>query len=232
MGNSQSFADGEDEPVATNPLPLTKAQIHLIRRLWNQARRKGAHEPGRAILGAIFSRDPKIREIFSFNSGVDESFKFNLHADRFTATLDNVVRNLHNLNAIIPDLQQLGKQHVKLAKERGFDPKFWDVFAQAMVERSLGWSARSLQADTQQTWTKVILFVIDRMRDGYYIEMKQNRKFSSDANSGRKFSSPSDSDRKTSGDPNADRKTSSPSDANSDRKTSSDTNAASDNKNH
>lgn len=175
MGNLQSSDDGEDEPVATNPLPLTKAQIHLIRRLWKQARRKGAHEPGRAILNAIFSRDPKTREVFSFNSGPDESSKLNMHADRFTATLDNVVRNLHNLNEIIPDLQKLGKQHFKLAKDRGFDPKFWDVFAEAIVERSLGWSARSLQADTQQTWTKVVLFVIDRMRDGYYKELKQNR---------------------------------------------------------
>ncbi len=58
-------------------------------------------------------------------------------------------------------------------REAGFQPKLWDAFAEAMIHCTVGWGDRHKRnSATQEAWTKIVLFIIDRMRDGYYREVR------------------------------------------------------------
>lgn len=165
---------------SANSLNLSQIQISQIRKMWRQARLMGADEPARSILVAVFIKAPEVQQIFNevsnFNSNSKNSeensqknFEFSAHARRFLKIIEIVLNNLEKLEKIEKILVELGRKHFS-ARGKGFLPKYWDIFAECMIQRSLNWGQRSQKTpDTLKTWTKIVMFIIEKMKEGNFL---------------------------------------------------------------
>lgn len=53
----------------------------------------------------------------------------------------------------------------------------FDHFASAMIERTLEWGEKKDRNKTTQTgWTKIVLFVVEQLRDGYQEAIREERR--------------------------------------------------------
>lgn len=58
-----------------------------------------------------------------------------------------------------------------------FRPAHFDHFASAMIERTLEWGEKKDRNKITQTgWTKIVLFVVEQLREGYYEAIREERR--------------------------------------------------------
>uniref|UniRef100_A0A0M3IAN6 GLOBIN domain-containing protein n=1 Tax=Ascaris lumbricoides TaxID=6252 RepID=A0A0M3IAN6_ASCLU len=94
--------------------------------------------------------------------------------------MDKLIGGLESIETVMEELKKAGKGHVALPKEQyscPFRPSYMDQFASAMIERTLEWGEKKDRIETTQTaWTKIVLFVVEQMKEGYHDAMRQERR--------------------------------------------------------
>lgn len=69
-----------------------------------------------------------------------------------------------------PKLRELGRRHAQIVNN-GFDVKYWDTFAEALIDKSLNWGTgfrNHRNSAMRLAWIKIVLFITEKMKDGYY----------------------------------------------------------------
>lgn len=177
MGNEESHTSQSSDDESPSNLKLTKIQIRQTRNLWKQATARGNFEPGRSILLAILARAPEVEKIFNFGQkGQLGALDLQTHAKRFNGEIDFMITHLDDIAAATDHFQNLGRRHIAFQKS-GFTTKLWDTFADCMIEKTVEWGSRTQRnLSSQEAWGKIILFLIDAMKTGYYEAVRAQRK--------------------------------------------------------
>uniref|UniRef100_A0A915B499 Globin family profile domain-containing protein n=1 Tax=Parascaris univalens TaxID=6257 RepID=A0A915B499_PARUN len=161
-------------------LQLTPAQVVLIRRTWAHARNQGALEPALTIFRNSFFKNADIRALMMCGSKNVGHERLKRHAKEFTEIMDKLIGGLESIETVMEELKKAGRGHVALSKEQYSCPfrlSYMDQFASAMIERTLEWGEKKDRIETTQTaWTKIVLFVVEQMKEGYHDAMRQERR--------------------------------------------------------
>ena len=148
---------------------LTEEQKRIIRQTWKLIS-NDMTDRGVRIFLTIFERQPKVRELFPFHDKKTKEelmndARFRGHASRFMQAVGAAVENLDNLQqAMSPLLGELGRQH---GKQMFFEPQYFDLFEDVMLETIREDLGRFYRPDVKEAWTTMINFLINQLRDGY-----------------------------------------------------------------
>uniref|UniRef100_A0A914UXG8 Globin family profile domain-containing protein n=1 Tax=Plectus sambesii TaxID=2011161 RepID=A0A914UXG8_9BILA len=177
---SPSRTPGSQKTKHTNCLQLTSAQMLLVRKTWAHARNQGAMEPGLTIFRNSFFKNPELRTLMMSGSKNTGHERLKRHAKLFTELMDSIIANLEGATQFISELKDYGQHHVAIPKEQfpcPFRASHLDIFATAMIERTLEWGEKSQRTEVSQTaWTKIVLFVVEQMKDGFHEESRRSRR--------------------------------------------------------
>ncbi|CAI4231570.1 unnamed protein product [Auanema sp. JU1783] len=175
---------------SSNPLPntgplvsslcLTPAQILLVRKTWAHARNQGALEPAISIFRNSFFKNPEIRTIMMHGTKNTGHERLKKHAQLFTQMMDDLIGNLDSPTATMAELRDAGEKHVFTTRDQygcPFRAAQLDQFASAMIERTLEWGEKKDRTEvTQMAWTKIVLFVVEQVKEGFQEEVKRLRR--------------------------------------------------------
>ncbi|VDO34862.1 unnamed protein product, partial [Haemonchus placei] len=166
-------------PLVSSSLCLTPAQILLIRRTWTHARNQGALEPAISIFRE-FWKNLNFLQFQKLKKSRKCSESFQRHAQIFTTIMDELIANLDNPTATSPSLRESGEKHVFQTRDQygcPFRATLLDQFASAMIERTLEWGEKKDRTEVTQTgWTKIVLFVVEQIKEGFHDEVKRQRR--------------------------------------------------------
>ncbi|CAI2355472.1 unnamed protein product [Caenorhabditis sp. 36 PRJEB53466] len=168
-------------------LHLTQPQIIFVRKTWNHARNQGALEPAISIFRNSFFKHPEIRQMIMFGTKNEGHERLKTHAQLFTLLMDDLIANLDSPSATVAGLRKAGEQHMWPSKDKfgcQFRVQLLDQFASAMIERTLEWGEKKDRTETtQRGWTKIVLFVIEQLKEGFQEEQKKVRRMKAQMNS-------------------------------------------------
>ncbi|EFO15345.2 hypothetical protein LOAG_13166 [Loa loa] len=174
----------------SSSLNLSAIQLLLVRKTWSHARSQGALEPAMSIFRNSFYKCGEIRSLIMDgpkNVGYERLKK---HAKSFTDIMDRLIIGLETKETVIEELRKAGRAHACLFRDtcNKFDNKsrlnvcpfrlaHFDHFASAMIERTLEWGEKKDRNKTSQTgWTKIVLFVVEQLREGYQEAIREERR--------------------------------------------------------
>ncbi|PAV75395.1 hypothetical protein WR25_14865 [Diploscapter pachys] len=162
-------------------LQLTGAQILLVRRTWQHARNQGTYEPAMTIFRNSLFKNPDIRSMMMHGPNKNAGHeRLKRHAKVFTEIMDDLIASLDDSRARANSLRDAGEAHAfenKNAYGCPFRASFLDLFAQAIIERTLEWGEKKDRTEvTQMAWTKIVLFVIEQIKEGYQEETRRIRR--------------------------------------------------------
>ncbi|KHN72736.1 hypothetical protein Tcan_07520 [Toxocara canis] len=133
-----------------------------------------------SIFRNSFFKNAEIRALMMSGSKNIGHERLKKHAKEFTEIMDKLIGGLESIEVVIEELKNAGKGHVALPKEQyncPFRPSHMDQFASAMIERTLEWGEKKDRIETTQTaWTKIVLFVVEQMKEGYHEAVRQERR--------------------------------------------------------
>ncbi|KAF8356161.1 hypothetical protein PRIPAC_97784, partial [Pristionchus pacificus] len=99
----------------------------------------GADHIGSKIFLRVLTVQPDIKAIFGLEKIQQGRLKydphFRQHALVYTKTFDFIVQNLEFATKLEEHFVSLGRRHVQY-QGRGFDPSYWDTFAECMTQAS------------------------------------------------------------------------------------------------
>ncbi|KAK5973259.1 Globin protein 6 [Trichostrongylus colubriformis] len=178
--SSSAHALPSSAPLVSSSLCLTAAQILLIRKTWAHARNQGALEPAISIFRNSFFKNPEIRTMMMHGTKNAGHERLKKHAQIFTSIMDELIANLDNPTATSPSLRESGEKHVFQSRDQygcPFRATLLDQFASAMIERTLEWGEKKDRTEVTQTgWTKIVLFVVEQIKEGFHDEVKRQRR--------------------------------------------------------
>ncbi|KAK6037938.1 hypothetical protein COOONC_24557 [Cooperia oncophora] len=94
--------------------------------------------------------------------------------------MDELIANLDSPTATSPSLRESGEKHVFPTRDQygcPFRATLLDQFASAMIERTLEWGEKKDRTEVTQTgWTKIVLFVVEQIKEGFHDEVKRQRR--------------------------------------------------------
>ncbi|CAG9538516.1 unnamed protein product [Cercopithifilaria johnstoni] len=187
----------------SNSLNLSAIQLLLVRKTWAHARNQGAMEPAISIFRNSFYKCSEIRSLImdgSKNVGYEQLRK---HAKSFTDIMDRLITDkLDQKETVIEELRKAGRAHASLLRDTynksvkkssssgggcsgnsgqsigyPFRLAHFDHFASAMIERTLEWGEKKDRNKiTQIGWTKIVLFVVEQLREGYREAIREERR--------------------------------------------------------
>uniref|UniRef100_A0A158P9P4 GLOBIN domain-containing protein n=1 Tax=Angiostrongylus cantonensis TaxID=6313 RepID=A0A158P9P4_ANGCA len=178
--NHEHSLPGLDPPLVSSSLSLTSAQILFIRKTWAHARNHGALEPAISIFRNSFFKNPEIRLIMMHGTKNAGHERLKNHAQAFTEIMDDLIANLDNPSATVRLLREAGMKHVFPTRDQygcPFRAILFDHFASAMIERTLEWGEKKDRTEVTQTgWTKIVLFIVEQIKEGFHDEVKRQRR--------------------------------------------------------
>lgn len=164
--------------ASTTLIPLTQAQIHLVRALWRQIyTSKGPTVLGTSMYHRLCFKCPEVKEQIR---RVQLPSKF-LHHDSFVKAhckaigelIDQVVDNLDNLDNMCSELIRIGKVHALLLRGE-LTGKLWNVVAETFIDCTLEWGDRRCRSETvRKAWALIVAFVIEKIKLGHHEQRKQ-----------------------------------------------------------
>ncbi|VBB33177.1 unnamed protein product, partial [Acanthocheilonema viteae] len=184
----------------SSSLNLSAIQLLLVRKTWAHARNQGALEPAISIFRNSFYKCGEIRSLI-MDGPKDVGYeRLKKHAKSFTDIMDRLITGLDAKESVIEELRKAGRAHASLL--RGTSNKFekkssnnssssccdqsincpfrlvhFDHFASAIIERTLEWGEKRDRNKTTQTgWTKIVLFVVEQLREGYHEAIREERR--------------------------------------------------------
>ncbi|CAD6195896.1 unnamed protein product [Caenorhabditis auriculariae] len=167
-------------PIIQTCLHLTPAQIIFVRKTWQHARNQGALEPAISIFRNSFFKHPEIRQMIMHGTKNSGHERLKRHAQLFTTMMDDLIAGLDSPTATVAALREAGEKHVWPSRDQygcPFRASLLDQFATAMIERTLEWGEKKDRTEATQTgWTKIVLFVVEQLKEGFQDEQKRQRR--------------------------------------------------------
>ncbi|ETN77532.1 hypothetical protein RB195_005678 [Necator americanus] len=163
--------------TSTTLIPLTPAQIHLIRALWRQIyTSKGPTVVGTSIYHRLCFKWPQVKEQIrrvplppKFQN--HDSF-VKAHSKAIGELIDQIVENLDNLDNMTDELIRIGRSHAKLLRGE-LTGKLWNVVAETFIDCTLEWGDRRCRSETvRKAWALIVAFVIEKIKLGHHEQRK------------------------------------------------------------
>uniref|UniRef100_A0A915B0X9 Globin family profile domain-containing protein n=1 Tax=Parascaris univalens TaxID=6257 RepID=A0A915B0X9_PARUN len=158
--------------AATTLLPLTPAQIHLVRSLWRQVYvTKGPTVIGSALFHRLFFKSLKTKELFR-NCPLPPQFQnhdsfFKAHCKATAELIDQVVENLDNLEAVNEELLRTGAVHTQISGGQ-FSGKLWNLVAETFIDCTLEWGDKRCRSETvRKAWALIVAFLSEKLKEGH-----------------------------------------------------------------
>ncbi|VDM60208.1 unnamed protein product [Angiostrongylus costaricensis] len=155
--------------TSTTLIPLTQAQIHLVRALWRQIyTSKGPTVIGTSMYHRLCFKCPEVKEQIR---RVQLPSKFQ-HHDSFVKAhckaigelIDQVVDSLDNLDNMTSELIRIGKVHALLLRGE-LTGKLWNMVAETFIDCTLEWGDRRCRSETvRKAWALIVAFVIEKIK--------------------------------------------------------------------
>lgn len=156
-----------------------------IQQVFETVGKRKKPEPDQLIAACM--EDPDLEEnIRKYSSGSASRMKkieisadkFISHAERFTRLMDLILENLETPSKLDPLLRFHGQRHARLIPE-GISSQHWDVFGEAIVEKSLDWGQIGMKVSrsslTVDAWCRVALFLTYKMKAAYEDAIRQRK---------------------------------------------------------
>uniref|UniRef100_A0AC34RBV6 Globin family profile domain-containing protein n=1 Tax=Panagrolaimus sp. JU765 TaxID=591449 RepID=A0AC34RBV6_9BILA len=177
QSNVQLVQSVSGRRTSTTLIPLTMAQIHLVRSLWRQIYvSKGPTVIGQAIIHKLFFKLPKTKEQFRKcpipkNFPNHDSFA-KAHSKAMAEMMDNVVEQLDNLEAVAGQLERVGRCHARVMRGE-LSSKLWNSVAETIIDCTLEWGDKRCRSETvRKAWALIVAFIIERIKTGHLEERK------------------------------------------------------------
>uniref|UniRef100_A0A0K0ERW2 GLOBIN domain-containing protein n=1 Tax=Strongyloides stercoralis TaxID=6248 RepID=A0A0K0ERW2_STRER len=163
--------------TSTTLIPLTLAQIHLVRSLWRQIYvSKGPTVIGQTIFHRFFFRNSANRDQFRrcpLPEGFPNHDSFSkAHCKATADMIDKVVLNLDNLENIAPDLERIGRVHAEVLNG-DLSSKMWNTIAETFIDCTLEWGDKRCRSETvRKAWALIIAFMVEKIKLGHLEQRK------------------------------------------------------------
>uniref|UniRef100_A0A0K0FZG2 GLOBIN domain-containing protein n=1 Tax=Strongyloides venezuelensis TaxID=75913 RepID=A0A0K0FZG2_STRVS len=163
--------------TSTTLIPLTLAQIHLVRSLWRQIYvSKGPTVIGQTIFHRFFFRNSATRDQFRrcpLPDGFPNHDSFSkAHCKAAADMIDKVVLNLDNLENIAPDLERIGRVHAEVLNG-DLSSKMWNTIAETFIDCTLEWGDKRCRSETvRKAWALIIAFMVEKIKLGHLEQRK------------------------------------------------------------
>ncbi|ETN79246.1 globin [Necator americanus] len=139
---------------------LCKRERMLLEHSWRKTRKTGSEHVGSKIFLMVLTAQPDIKAIFGMEKIPQGRLKydprFRQHATVFTKTFDYVIKNIDYPEKLETHFESLGRRHVVM-QGRGFDPLYWETFAECMTQAAVEWEANR-QRPTLGAWRTLVCF--------------------------------------------------------------------------
>ncbi|RCN41231.1 globin [Ancylostoma caninum] len=156
---------------------LCKRERMLLEHSWRKTRKTGSEHVGSKIFLMVLTAQPDIKAIFGMEKIPQGRLKydprFRQHATVFTKTFDYVIKNIDYPDKLETHFESLGRRHVVM-QGRGFDPLYWETFAECMTQAAVEWEANR-QRPTLGAWRTLVSTIIMFMRRGFDEENNKRR---------------------------------------------------------
>ncbi|CAI4230023.1 unnamed protein product [Auanema sp. JU1783] len=163
--------------TSTTIIPLTQAQIHLVRSLWRQVfTTKGPTVIGQSIYHRLCFKSPVVKEQIrrvplppKFQN--HDSF-IKAHSKAMAELIDQVVENLYNLEVMTDELMRIGKVHARLLRGE-LTGKLWNIVAETFIDCTLEWGDKRCRSETvRKAWALIVAFVVEKIKLGHHEQRK------------------------------------------------------------
>lgn len=132
---------------------MTNRQKQIVRDTFDSVR-AAAIPVAMLFYGRLFERDPAIRRMFHIDIRVQSS--------KLVAMLDAIIESLDAFDAMRPELQELGRRHVRY----GVTESQYDTLSSALLW-ALGQALEHrFDAETKQAWAALLADINAEMKKG------------------------------------------------------------------
>lgn len=163
--------------TSTTLIPLTCAQIHLIRSLWRQVyTTKGPTVIGTSIYHRLCFKNQSVKEQMK-RVPLPPKFQnhdtfIKAHSKAVAELVDQIVENLDDLDGIVEELARIGRVHAKLLQGE-LSGKFWNTVAETIIDCTLEWGDRRCRSETvRKAWALIVAFAIEKIKMGHHEQRK------------------------------------------------------------
>ncbi|VDM23739.1 unnamed protein product [Toxocara canis] len=162
--------------TSTTLLPLTPAQIHLVRSLWRQVYvTKGPTVIGSTLFHRIFFKSIKTKEQFR-KCPVPAQFPNHdsfskAHCKAAAELIGQIVENLDNLESVTDELLRIGTVHAQISNGQ-LSGKLWNLVAETFIDCTLEWGDKRCRSETvRKAWALIIAFTFEKVKEGHAVEV-------------------------------------------------------------
>ncbi|CAD6190950.1 unnamed protein product [Caenorhabditis auriculariae] len=163
--------------TSTTLIPLTCAQIHLIRSLWRQVyTSKGPTVIGTSIYHRLCFKCQVVKEQMKrvqLPPKFQNSDNFiKAHSKAVAELIDQVVENLDNLDSMVDELTRIGRVHARILRGE-LTGKLWNIVAETIIDCTLEWGDRRCRSETvRKGWALIVAFVVEKIKYGHHEQRK------------------------------------------------------------
>ncbi|CAO4360271.1 unnamed protein product [Caenorhabditis nigoni] len=177
QSNVQFVQSMSGRTTTTTLIPLTCAQIHLVRALWRQVyTTKGPTVIGASIYHRLCFKNLMVKEQMK---QVELPPKFQnrdnfikAHCKAVAELIDQVVENLDHLDNVTGELMRIGRVHAKVLRGE-LTGKLWNTVAETIIDCTLEWGDRRCRSETvRKAWALIVAFVIEKIKAGHHEQRK------------------------------------------------------------
>nr|ABO31388.1 globin [Caenorhabditis elegans] len=177
QSNVQLVQSMSGRTTTTTLIPLTCAQIHLVRALWRQVyTTKGPTVIGASIYHRLCFKNVMVKEQMK---QVELPPKFQnrdnfikAHCKAVAELIDQVVENLDHLDNVTGELMRIGRVHAKVLRGE-LTGKLWNTVAETIIDCTLEWGDRRCRSETvRKAWALIVAFVIEKIKAGHHEQRK------------------------------------------------------------
>ncbi|KHN78730.1 hypothetical protein Tcan_04524 [Toxocara canis] len=177
QSNIQFVQSVSGRRTSTTLLPLTPAQIHLVRSLWRQVYvTKGPTVIGSTLFHRIFFKSIKTKEQFR-KCPVPAQFPNHdsfskAHCKAAAELIGQIVENLDNLESVTDELLRIGTVHAQISNGQ-LSGKLWNLVAETFIDCTLEWGDKRCRSETvRKAWALIIAFTFEKVKEGHAVERR------------------------------------------------------------
>ncbi|PAV85291.1 hypothetical protein WR25_03587 [Diploscapter pachys] len=173
QSNVQAAHSMSGRRSSTTLIPLTMAQIHLIRSLWRQVyTSKGPTVIGSSIFHRLCFKLPMVKEQIrrvplppKFSN--HDSF-VKAHSKAMAELIDQIVENLDNLDGVVEELMNVGRVHARILRGE-LTGKLWNTVAETIIDCTLEWGDKRCRSEpVRKGWALIVAFAIEKIKAGHH----------------------------------------------------------------
>ncbi|ESO91927.1 hypothetical protein LOTGIDRAFT_233247 [Lottia gigantea] len=162
--SADNMGCGSSSGVSTGmPADLTEKDKELVKSSWAKFNEGDVIADGAHIYYKLFEKAPEAKEKFGFAKDGEvslENKQFKAHVRKVLDVFESVVREIDQLEGLLPVLNDLGARH----KSYGVPLKYYEILGSCIM---YAWDRKlKMDADTKKAWGKLYGVVQTEMKKG------------------------------------------------------------------